>query len=221
MSQTELHDEIEIGASPERVYRSLLDVPEVMTCIPGAEFVGEEGGSYLGKVKIKMGPVTVSYKGKAEILHTDADSRLAVLKADGDETTGAGRATAEIKMAVLDGAADPSTSRVQVDVTYQVAGRAAQFGRGLMDEVAMRIIAQMTDNLAARLRAEDADGPDSPSAGHSHDSPESRDELTSRSVPGAVAVSTPINGLSLIVKVLLDKVRRLVRRILHSSEDPQ
>ena len=89
----EIENVFEVGAPPDRVYAFLLDVEHIVGCVPGAELVETiDDNTFKGRVKIKVGPITVSYSGNAEIADRDAEAHTAVLKASGRETTGSGSA---------------------------------------------------------------------------------------------------------------------------------
>src|SRR6202158_4992006 len=105
-SQLQIENSFEVGAPPDRVYAFLLDVNRVVGCVPGAELSEVvDPNTFKGKVKIKVGPVTVAYAGTARITSRDAETRTATLEAEGRETTGSGTAQATTVMAVAaDGA---------------------------------------------------------------------------------------------------------------------
>src|SRR4030081_1708836 len=99
----QIENEFQVAASPDRVYAFLLDVNRVVTCMPGAELSEVvDPTTFKGKVKIKVGPITVSYNGTARIAERDEDNRVATLEAEGRETTGPGSARATARMSVAD-----------------------------------------------------------------------------------------------------------------------
>src|SRR2546422_7418620 len=119
----QIENEFDVAAPPDRVYAFLLNVNEVVHCMPGAE-LGEvvDPDTFKGRVRIKVGPITVAYNGTARISEKDDDARRAVLAADGRETTGPGSARATATMTVVE-ADGGSTVRLVTD--YTVAGRVA------------------------------------------------------------------------------------------------
>src|SRR5256885_11531939 len=120
----QIENEFQVGASPDRVYAFLLDVNRVVTCMPGAELAEVvDPTTFKGKVRIKVGPITVSYNGTARIVDRDEANRAATLQADGRETTGPGSARASARMSVDDAGDGASTVRLVTDFT--VAGRIA------------------------------------------------------------------------------------------------
>src|SRR2546430_3922268 len=163
-----LENEFAVAAPPERVYSFLLDVNRVVTCMPGAELSEVvDPDTFKGKVKIKVGPITVAYNGTARIAERDEAARSATLEASGRETTGPGSARATARMSVEGEGAD-STVRLLTDFT--VAGRVANFGRGVMEDVSRRLVGQMAACIKSNLEAAEAAGA-APAAGTAPASP--------------------------------------------------
>ena len=156
----EIENVFEVEAPPDRVYAFLLDVEHIVGCVPGAELVETvDENTFKGRVRIKVGPITVSYAGNAEIADRDAGSHTAVLKASGRETTGSGsaRATANMSVNAKDGG-----SEVKFVTEFSVAGRVANFGRGVMEDVSRRLVGQMANCIKANLEVEDPGTPEPP-----------------------------------------------------------
>src|SRR5437879_9877640 len=211
----QIENEFDVAAPPDRVYAFLLDVNEVVHCMPGAE-LGEvvDRDTFKGRVRIKVGPITVAYNGTARISEKDDAARRAVLSADGRETTGPGSARATATMTVAESAGG---STVKLLTDYTVAGRVANFGRGVMEDVSRRLMSQMADCIKAHLEASEADGPEA----EAHAAAPPPTEAPSETVaarpeprPAAAAVSPPaaakpVNALSLFFSVLWDRLKRL------------
>jgi carbon monoxide dehydrogenase subunit G len=128
----------------------LLDVPRIAPCLPGTVLDGEDGGTYTGRVKIKIGSITASYKGEAAVTVTDAAAHTALITASGREQRGSGRASAQVEMRLVpveDG------TRVEVATELSITGKAAQFGRGILADVSARLIDQFAANLAKEITA--------------------------------------------------------------------
>jgi carbon monoxide dehydrogenase subunit G len=140
-----LANEFVVAAPLERTWQTLLDVERVAGCLPGAtiEPVGQDG-LYRGAVRIKAGPVTMAYNGTVRLADVDADEHVASFDARARETKGTGTAAATIRNR-LEHAGDGT--RVIVETDLNVTGRPAQFGRGLMEDVAGR----MLSDFAVRL----------------------------------------------------------------------
>jgi carbon monoxide dehydrogenase subunit G len=147
----QIENSFAVKAAPDRVYEFLLDVNNVVSCVPGAELSEVvDPNTFKGKVRIKVGPVTVSYNGTARITSRDAETRTATLEAEGRETTGSGSAQATTVMAV---AADGEGSMVTLTTDFTVVGRVAQFGRGIMEDVSRHLVGQAAACIQSKLEA--------------------------------------------------------------------
>src|SRR5713226_1782381 len=147
----QLENSFPVAAPPDRVFAYLLDVNKVAGCVPGAELSEVvDPTTFKGKVKIKVGPITVAYNGTARITERDESSRTATLSAEGRETTGPGSAKASARMSVEPAGAG---SRVRLETEYTVAGRVANFGRGVMEDVSRRLVGQMAQCIKSSLEA--------------------------------------------------------------------
>ncbi len=147
----QIENSFAVKAAPDRVYEFLLDVNNVVSCVPGAELSEVvDPNTFKGKVRIKVGPVTVSYNGTARITSRDAETRTATLEAEGRETTGSGTAQATTIMAV---AADGDSSNVTLTTDFTVVGRVAQFGRGIMEDVSRHLVGQAAECIQSKLEA--------------------------------------------------------------------
>jgi carbon monoxide dehydrogenase subunit G len=128
-----IDNEFEVAAPVDRVWAYLLDVPNLVPCLPGAELVGDDGdGTYQGKVTTRLGPVRLNFSGTAKIIETDEAAHRMVLDASGSEDRGKGTAAMTVT-ATLRAAGRGTTVHVAQDLT--VSGAAAQFGRGMISDV--------------------------------------------------------------------------------------
>jgi uncharacterized protein len=144
-----IENEFDVAASPDEVYALMLDPERVVTCITGAEVTGKnDDGSYDAQVTVKLGPVRMKYKGTIAIVESDPAARTASMLAKGAEERGQGTAQATLNMAVSERAGG---SHVTVAADMLVTGRVAQMGRGVMQDVARRMIGQMAQNMEALL----------------------------------------------------------------------
>ncbi len=134
----------------EQAWATLLDVPRIAPCLPGATLEESEGATHRGRVKVKVGPIQLAYRGEATIAEQDEAARRLVLVASGKETRGSGAATARVVADLVerDGATD-----VQVATGLDLTCKRPQFGRSIISDVSGRIIAQFAANLAAMMVA--------------------------------------------------------------------
>jgi uncharacterized protein len=197
----QLENSFTVGAPPDRVFAYLLDVNKIVGCVPGAELSEVvDPTTFKGKVKIKVGPITVAYNGTARIADRDDANHAATLEADGRETTGPGSARAKARMTVE---AEGSGSIVKIVTEYSVAGRVAQFGRGVMEDVSRRIVTDMAACIKANVEAAEpgsGSGDASGASGETHDAGPGPGGDVHRAVP--VQTSRPINAFGLLFSVL-------------------
>jgi uncharacterized protein len=149
----ELEHSFTVPVPEERAWEVLLDVKRVAPCMPGATLDSVEGDDIKGRIKVKVGPIAMTYAGTAHFTERDAQNHVIVLQASGKETRGAGTASASVRSA-LQGQGDQT--HVVVNTTLNVTGRPAQFGRGVMAEVGGKLIGIFASNLAEMLAAEPA-----------------------------------------------------------------
>ncbi len=148
----ELNNDFVVNAPIDKAWTVLTDVERIAPCLPGAQLQEIEGDEYRGIVKVKVGPITAQYKGKAIFLEKNDDDHKAVLKGDGRDTRGAGNASAIIT-ATLESLGDTTKVTVHTDLT--VTGKVAQFGRGVMADVSAKLMKQFSDNLEELIAADD------------------------------------------------------------------
>jgi uncharacterized protein len=144
-----LRNEVVVAAPLEETWRTLLDVARVARALPGASIEADAvEGVYRGTMRVKLGPVTTEYTGAATLEDADEDERVATFRVQGREARGQGTATATITnrlVSEVEGA-----TRVIVETELAITGRAAQFGRGILEDVSGRLL----DEFASRLEAE-------------------------------------------------------------------
>jgi carbon monoxide dehydrogenase subunit G len=144
----ELEHSFTIPVPPEQAWEVLLDVERVAPCMPGATIDGVDGDVISGRIKVKVGPIALTYAGTARFTEKDEQARVVVLEASGKETRGTGTASAAVRSTLEDLGGQ---TRVTVHTTMNITGRPAQFGRGVMVEVGSKIIERFATNLAAQL----------------------------------------------------------------------
>ncbi len=185
----------------EQAWRTLLDVPRIAPCLPGATLEESEGTTYRGRVKVKVGPIQLAYRGEATIAEQDEAARRLVLVASGKETRGSGSASARVVAELLerDGATD-----VRVATDLDLTGKPAQFGRGIISDVSGRLIDQFATNLAALMVAPEVPPAAAPAASEG------------ASLAAAVAAAAPVppaEGAALDVWTLVPPPVRVAVRV--------
>ena len=148
----DLQNSFVVPADFETTWKALLDIHRIAPCMPGAVLTASEGDTFEGTVKVKLGPVTMTYGGTARFVETDEANGRAVIDASGKESRGSGTAKALVTTQLV--AESPTSTRVEVVTDLVVTGKPAQFGRGVMQDVAGRIIDQFAANLSAVIAAE-------------------------------------------------------------------
>lgn len=164
----ELTHEFRVGVPVERAWATLLDVERIAPCLPGAQLEEIEGEEFRGIVKVKVGPISAQYKGKATFLERDEAAGKAVLRAEGRDTRGQGNANATITVTLVP---DGGGTSVSIVTDLMITGRVAQLGRGVLADVSAKllnefvaclekeVLAQLDDSTASPPVADEGSGP--------------------------------------------------------------
>ncbi|SFO91214.1 Carbon monoxide dehydrogenase subunit G [Amycolatopsis arida] len=148
-----LDHEFTVDAPVDRVWAAVVDPERVAPCMPGATLSAVEGDAFRGSVKVKLGPVSMVYKGSGEFVAKDAAERRVVIKASGKDARGAGTASATVTVTLHD---EDGSTRGSVATDLTVTGRPAQFGRGMIAEVGGKILDTFAGCLGRKLTTEPA-----------------------------------------------------------------
>jgi carbon monoxide dehydrogenase subunit G len=146
-----MENEFTVEAPVEQAWETLLDLERITPCLPGAALQEESGDEYKGTMTIRLGPVTQKYNGTVSFEETDEESRRAVLKADGKDARGQGTASATITSTLSE---EDGGTKVHVETDMHLTGKAAQFGRGVQQEVATKLINQFAECLEKEIMGE-------------------------------------------------------------------
>jgi carbon monoxide dehydrogenase subunit G len=149
----ELEHSFSVPVPVERAWDVLLDVERVAPCMPGASLDSVDGDKIAGKIKVKVGPIQMTYAGTAKFTERDKAAGVVVLEASGKETRGAGTASATVRSELT---GDGDQTQVTVHTSLNVTGKPAQFGRGVLEEVGGKLVGIFAGNLAGMLAAEPA-----------------------------------------------------------------
>src|SRR5579863_4080722 len=150
----ELDNSFTVPVPPEKAWDVLLDVERIAPCMPGASVlsISDDGNEIEGQVKVKLGPLSLTYKGTAKFTDKDQASHTIAIEATGKETRGAGTASANVTATLTP--AEAGSTLVAIHTSLNVTGRPAQFGRSLLPEVSGKLIAQFASNLEALIAAD-------------------------------------------------------------------
>lgn len=174
----ELQNSFVVPADIETAWNTLLDVESVAPCMPGATLTSFEGDAFTADVKVKLGPVSMTFAGKGAFTEKDDAVHRAVIKASGSEKKGGGTASAVITANLVE--EGPQSTRANITTDLTITGKAAQFGRGVMADVSKKLIDQFAGNLEQVIMARKA-GQDAPIAGVA-----AGDAVDTAPVPGPV-----------------------------------
>jgi len=132
-------------------WRVLLDIEQIAPCMPGAILDSVDGDDFTGRVKVKLGPISLTYKGKASFVKKDEATHTAVIDAAGKDQRGNGTAAATVTATLK--SEGGSSTRVDVLTDLNITGKPAQFGRGVMVDVGNKLIGQFATCVEGKLSA--------------------------------------------------------------------
>jgi carbon monoxide dehydrogenase subunit G len=233
-----LEQSFEVDAPVESVWEALIDVERVAPCLPGAEITeASEDGTYRGNFTVKLGPTTAAYRGELAMESVDAEARRVVMRAAGQDKRGQGSAKATIE-SVMRTEGGGTTVDVVTDIT--ITGRLARFGRGgMIKDVSARLMRDFSACLAQSIEASGtaaatpsdpgpsgapvaaesapaglpADPPATPAAPGPSGAPvDSRASSSASPARPPVQPAKPVQGLSLLFSVLVERIKRLLGR---------
>ncbi|GAB3726805.1 SRPBCC family protein [Amycolatopsis oliviviridis] len=145
-----LENQLSVPADPGAVFALINDVERVAGCLPGATLDGKEDDAYLGRVKVKVGPITAAYSGTVRFTEVTEDERRLRLLARGADSHGNGDAEAEVTLTVREA---PGGATIELRTDLSIRGKLAQFGKGAIGAVSTRLLDQFARNLADQLQA--------------------------------------------------------------------
>ncbi len=155
----ELTNEFMVERPIEETWKIINDLEFIAPCMPGAQLTEIEGEEYRGLVKIKVGPVTAKYKGKASFISQDPEAKVSKLSAEGrDPRNGNANATITATMEEVD-----EGTLVTIHTDLALVGKVASFGRGAIEDVSKKLLGMFSDNLRDKLA--ETDGAPSPAPG--------------------------------------------------------
>ncbi|WP_219416362.1 SRPBCC family protein [Pseudonocardia nigra] len=148
----QLENKFTIDAPIDKAWEALNTPDMIAPCFPGATLTEYEGDSFTGTVKVKLGPISLTYKGKGTYVSRDDENHKVVIEASGRDARGNGTASATVTGSMVADGPDKTAVTMVTDMT--VTGRPAQFGRGVISDVADKIIGQFSACVATKLAPE-------------------------------------------------------------------
>ncbi len=151
-----INNEFTVSAPIGQAWEAMLDLERIAPCLPGAAIQEEKGdGEYDGTMKVKIGPITANYKGTVRYEETDEANHRAVLQATGRDARGQGTASATITSTLQE---EGDSTRVSVETDMKLTGRAAQFGRGIAQDVATKMLNRFAECLEEEIAGAPGEG---------------------------------------------------------------
>ena len=193
-----------VQAPVDEVWDLLLDVERIAPCMPGAQVLEQTGDdAYKVAVKVKLGPMTMNYKGDVEILDKDAGARQATMRAKAKEARGQGTASADIRMSLRE---QPDGTEASIVTSMQMSGKAAAMGQGVIKDVAASLTDTFARNLAGMVeRGGAAPAPEGPPAGGADggaaESASAAESLRAEPAPAADGAALPAGTIVKAVAV--------------------
>ena len=147
-----IENDMHVSASMEEAWALLTDIPAIAPCLPGAKLIGQDGDTYEGTMKVKVGPIVAEYSGTATVVEMNEADRTVKLTASGRDKRGAGNASADIFASMVE---DDGGTTVSIATDLKVAGKVAQFGRGAMADISKKLLGQFAECIEAKLQQAD------------------------------------------------------------------
>ena len=184
-----IKSDFEVAEPVEKVWQFFEDIPQVATCLPGAELTEDLGGEkYKGRVAVRMGPVRLQFAGTADITERDEAAKRVVVHAAGAEEKGRGQASMTVTATL---ARSGRGTRVDVTQDLQLSGAAAQYGRGMISDVTSVLMSDFAANMQDRINRLDRG--------------ESAEQISA-------ATTTPASGFTLGLRAAMMALTRVFRR---------
>ncbi len=193
-----LSETFRIAAPVQQVWEFMLDPHQVVTCMPGAaldEVVDER--TFLGAIRVKVGPIVTSYKGRVQFTDVDAAGYRIEMVAEGRESGGSGNARASMRSSLA--ALPDGGTEVAAEATAEITGRVMQFGQSMIEGVSHQLFLDFVKRTRERL------------------------EATSDGVPAAAdatAPAEPISIISVVLRAIWAAITGLFRRIFRRRRAP-
>jgi uncharacterized protein len=183
-----INNEFTVSAPIDQAWETMLNLEKIAPCLPGAAIQEEKGdGEYDGTMKVKIGPITANYKGTVKFEEVDEENHRAVLQATGRDARGQGTASATITSTLQE---EGDSTKVSVETDMKLTGRAAQFGRGIAQDVATKMLSQFASCLEEEIMGGPEEGAAAAAAEPTGEENGSRDGTQQQPPPAAAAGGT-------------------------------
>ena len=144
-----IENDMHVAASIDEAWALLTNIPAIAPCLPGAELTGQDGDTYEGTMKVKVGPVVAEYSGTAIVQEMNEATRTVKLTASGRDKRGAGNASADIFAEMKE---ENGGTTVSIATDLKVSGKVAQFGRGVMADISKKLLGQFAECIEGKLQ---------------------------------------------------------------------
>ena len=203
-------ERFEVQAPVERVWKYLIDPASVVQCLPGAELLEtQDERNFLGAIKVKVGPLAMSYKGKASFTEVNDETHTVRMVGEAREVGGSGSTKVTMVSSVT--ALEGGGSAVSVDADINLVGRIVQFGRGMIEEVSRQMFRQFATCMKSRLEV--SEEPEDPTG--------TADNTDSNPIPSTAPPPPPetkaISATSVGLSALWAIIARFFRRLTPAS----
>ena len=188
-----IEERFEVQAPVERVWKYLTDPAQVVQCLPGAELLEKQDErNFLGAIKVKVGPLSMSYKGKAQFTEIDEQAHQVRMVGEAREVGGSGSTKVTMLSTVTPAANGGCAVVVNADV--ELVGKIVQFGRGMIEEVSKQMFRQFSSCVKVQLEVTDAAQP-------------------SEEKPATETEAKPLSAITLTFRALWAIIARFFRRL--------
>ena len=204
-------ERFEVQAPVERVWQYLIDPASVVQCLPGAELLeSHDDRTFVGQIKVKVGPLSMSYKGKGSFTEVNEETHTVRMVGEAREMGGSG--STKVTMVSIVTALDGGGSQVSVDADINLVGRIVQFGRGMIEEVSRQMFRQFSTCVKSRFEV--ADEP----PGTTNSTDENPLDSSKIAPPETKAVSAASLGFRAMWAIIARFFARLFGRSSHAAE---
>jgi carbon monoxide dehydrogenase subunit G len=150
----EFENSFSVKAPIDEVYETLMDVERVAPAMPGAQVLEHTSDDeYKVGIKVKVGPVTMNYRGDVSVLERDPGAHAAKMSVRAKEARGQGTASADVEMSLSE---ENGSTLGHISTDVRLSGKVAAMGQGVIQDVSARMVDQFAQNLATMLAEPEA-----------------------------------------------------------------